>query len=326
MNIKRSISVVLPNYNGRDLLAANLPSVYTALQKAGVEHEVIVADDASTDESVIFLRENFIDIKVVAQKTNRGFSPTINSGIELATKELVLLLNTDVSLLPDYFEHLFPYFDLPDTFGVSGRFIGLNDEKIQDAGKYPLLLGSKKIQPFNFYVDKPSELIATLFVSGGGALVDRKKLNLLGGFDEVYAPFYYEDTDLSIRAWRLGWRCYYEHSAVCRHPASTTINKYNKKRRIWITTQRNKLIFHSLHLNAQSKLIWYSRQAITLVIQAVVFRWKYHIAFFNYLGKLSEVKKSKQRFQSLSSVSILPLESVVKNICSELDRQKVIKL
>ena len=46
--------------------------------------------------------------------------------------ELVLLLNTDVSLSPDYFEHLFPYFDLPDTFGVSGRFIGLNDEKIQD--------------------------------------------------------------------------------------------------------------------------------------------------------------------------------------------------
>lgn len=326
MNIKKSISVVLPNYNGRDLLAANLPSVYAALQKAGVDHEVIVADDASTDESVIFLRENFKDVKVVAKKTNRGFSPTINSGIELATKELVLLLNTDVSLLPDYFEHLFPYFDLPDTFGVSGRFIGLNDEKIQDAGKYPLLLGSKKIQPFNFYVDKPSALIATLFVSGGGALVDRKKLNLLGGFDEIYAPFYYEDTDLSMRAWRLGWRCYYEHSAVCRHPASTTINKFNKKRRIWITTQRNKLIFHSLHLNAQSKLIWYSRQAITLVIQAVVFRWKYHIAFFNYLGKRSEIKKSKQRLLSISNAPLKPLERIVEDICSELDEQKVIKI
>ncbi|UXE65431.1 MAG: glycosyltransferase family 2 protein [Chryseotalea sp. WA131a] len=326
MNIKKSISVVLPNYNGRDLLAANLPSVYTALQKAGVDHEVIVADDASTDESVIFLKENFNDVKVVAQKTNRGFSPTINSGIELATKELVLLLNTDVSLLPDYFEHLFPYFDLPDTFGVSGRFIGLNDEKIQDAGKYPLLLGSKKIQPFNFYVDKPSALVATLFVSGGGALVDRRKLNSLGGFDEIFAPFYYEDTDLSMRAWRLGWRCYYEHSAVCRHPASTTINKFNKKRRIWITTQRNKLIFHSLHLNAQSKLIWYSRQAITLVIQAVVFRWKYHIAFFNYLGKRSEIKKSKQRLLSISNAPLKPLERIVEDICSELDEQKVIKI
>lgn len=307
-------------------MAANLPSVYTALQKAGVDHEVIVADDASTDESVIFLRENFIDVKVVAKKTNRGFSPTINSGIELATMELVLLLNTDVSLLPDYFEHLFPYFDLPDTFGVSGRFIGLNDEKIQEAGKYPLLLKSKKIQPFNFYVESPTRWIPTLYLSGGGALVDRKKLNLLGGFDEIYAPFYLEDTDLSIRAWKAGWRCYYEHNAVCRHPASTTINKFNKKRSIWITTQRNKLILHSLHLNAQSKLIWYSRQAITLIIQAVVLRWKYHIAFFNYLGKRSEIKKSKQRFQPLSSVSILPLECVVKNICSELDQQKVIKV
>ncbi|MCX8489709.1 MAG: glycosyltransferase family 2 protein [Cyclobacteriaceae bacterium] len=323
MSIKRSISVVLPNYNGRNLLAANLPSVYIALQKAGVDHEVIIADDASTDESIVFLRQNFNDVKIVAKKTNSGFSPTINCGIQLATKELVLLLNTDVSLLPDYFEHLFHYFDHPDTFGVSGRFIGLNDDIIQDAGKYPLLLGSKKIQPFDFYVDKPSALVATLFVSGGGALVDRKKLNLLGGFDEIYAPFYYEDTDLSMRAWRLGWRCYYEHNAVCRHPASTTINKFNKKRRIWITTQRNKLIFHSLHLNAQSKLIWYSRQAITLAVQAIVLRWKYHIAFFNYLGKRSEIKKSKQRLQDSSS-TIRSLEEIVEQIRVDIDKSGVV--
>jgi glycosyltransferase involved in cell wall biosynthesis len=73
LNIKKSISVVLPNYNGRNLLAANLPSVYTALHKAGIDHEIIVVDDASTDESIIFLKENFEDVKVVAQKTNRGF-------------------------------------------------------------------------------------------------------------------------------------------------------------------------------------------------------------------------------------------------------------
>ncbi|MFN5430478.1 MAG: glycosyltransferase family 2 protein [Cyclobacteriaceae bacterium] len=56
MNIKKSISVVLPNYNGRNLLAANLPSVFAALQTAAVEFEVIVSDDASTDGSVAFLK------------------------------------------------------------------------------------------------------------------------------------------------------------------------------------------------------------------------------------------------------------------------------
>lgn len=326
MSIKKSISVVLPNYNGRNLLAANLPSVFAALQTAAVEFEVIVSDDASTDESVAFLKENFKDVIIVSQKINRGFSPTINSGIARASKQLVFLLNTDVFLLPDFFENLFHYFDHPDTFGVSGRFIGLSDDKIQDAGKYPLLLASKKIQPFNFYIDSPSILVTTLFVSGGGALVDREKLNLLGGFDEIFAPFYYEDTDLSMRAWRLGWKCYYEHSAVCRHPASTTINKFNKKRKIWITTQRNKLIFHSLHLNATSKWIWYFRQAITLIVQAIALRWKYHIAFFNYLGKRSEIKKSKRRLLSISKAPLKPLERIVKDICSELDEQKVIKI
>ncbi|MFN7793417.1 MAG: glycosyltransferase family 2 protein [Cyclobacteriaceae bacterium] len=323
MNIKKSISVVLPNYNGRNLLAANLPSVYTALHKAGIDHEIIVVDDASTDESIIFLKENFEDVKVVAQKTNRGFSPTINKGIELATKDLVLLLNTDVSLLPDYFEHLFPYFDHPDTFGVCGRFIGLKYDKIQEAGKYPRFSGSKKMQPFNFYVTNPSTLVTTLFLSGGGALVDREKLNMLGGFDEIYAPFYYEDTDLSVRAWRLGWRCYYEHNAVCRHPASTTINKFNKKRRIWITTQRNKLIFHSLHLNTQSKLFLYSRQAITLVIQAVALRWKYHIAFLNYLRKRSEIKKSKKRLLD-SCKAPIPLEIIAERIIEDIGKAGVV--
>jgi GT2 family glycosyltransferase len=179
------------------------------------------------------------------------------------------------------------------------------------------------MQPFNFYVTNPSTLVTTLFLSGGGALVDREKLNMLGGFDEIYAPFYYEDTDLSVRAWRLGWRCYYEHNAVCRHPASTTINKFNKKRRIWITTQRNKLIFHSLHLNTQSKLFWYSRQAITLVIQAVALRWKYHIAFLNYLRKRSEIKKSKKRLLD-SCKAPIPLEIIAERIIEDIGKAGVV--
>lgn len=326
MTIKRSVSVVLPNYNGKNLLAKNLPSVYTALRTVDIEFEVIVADDASTDDSVSFLKQSFDQVKVVIQEKNRGFSPTINKGIALASKQLVLLLNTDVFLLPDYFENLFPYFNLPDTFGVCGRFIGANDENIQEAGKYPLLSSSKKIQPFNFYVESPSGLVPTLFVPGGGALVNREKLNILAGFDEIYAPFYYEDMDLSTRAWRLGWKSYYEHAAVCRHSASTTINKYHKRRAVWITTQRNKLIFHSLHLGWQSKWLWYSRQTITLIVQAIAFRWKYHIAFFKYLGKRSAIKKSRQKLLSISTTPLLPLEKVVSNMVSQLKSHRIIKL
>ena len=49
---------------------------------------------------------------------------------------------------------------------------------------------------------------------------DKNKLIELGGFNELYAPFYVEDYDLSLRAWRLGYKCYYEHFALCRHQVS----------------------------------------------------------------------------------------------------------
>ncbi len=324
--MQKSISVVIPNYNGKSLLEANLPSVYQALKNAIVEYEIIVSDDASQDDSLQFLRENYLDIVIAPSEKNKGFSPTINKGILMAKKDLVFLLNSDVALLPDYFTSLFQYFTKEETFGVCGRFIGLNDDVIQDAGKYPRLLPSGKLQPFNFYVHNPTQWVPTLFLSGGGSLVDRKKLLQLGGFDEIYAPFYYEDTDLSVRAWRLGWKCFYEHRAICRHPASITINKYNKKRNIWITTQRNKLIFHAIHLNAESKLRWNFRQLITLVVQAFAFRWKYHIAFFKYLEKRSQIEQSKQRHLKMVEGNITPIETVIRRICLEIDKQKAIKL
>jgi GT2 family glycosyltransferase len=319
---QKSISVVIPNYNGRDLLLRNVPSIYATLQKASVSYELIIVDDASTDDSVSVLKENFAEIIVLINKKNSGFSPTINRGIKIAKNELVLLLNSDVLLTPDYFKHLFQYFDKEDTFGVSGRFIGLNDEKIQEAAKYPFLSSSKKIQPYNFYVENPSAWIPTLYLCGGCALIDRVKLQALQGFDEIYAPFYMEDTDLSIRAWRAGWKCYYEHEAVCKHPASTTIKKFHKERRVWVTTQRNKLILHSLHLSKKSKLVWNFRQAITLVVQALTFRWKYHEAFFKYLGKWREIKLSDQRQLEVYKGNTNSIESIMAMMRTEIDQHE----
>jgi GT2 family glycosyltransferase len=323
---QKSISVVIPNYNGSDLLQRNIPSIYVALQKAGVSYEVIIVDDASTDDSVSMLKEKFEEIIILVNKKNSGFSPTINRGIKIAKNELVLLLNSDVFLLPEYFNHLFKYFDKENTFGVSGRFIGLNDEKIQEAAKYPQLSPSKKISPYNFYVENSSSWIPTLYLCGGGALIDKEKLQRLQGFDEIYAPFYMEDTDLSIRAWRAGWRCYYEHEAVCMHPASTTIKKFHKKRRVWVTTQRNKLILHSLHLSNPSKLIWNVRQAVTLVAQALVCRWKYHEAFFKYLGKRHEIKLSNQRQLEIYNGNPHSVESIMAIMRTEIDQHEITKI
>lgn len=323
---KKSISIVIPNYNGRKLLEQNLPSVFSALHEVDIEFEIIISDDASTDDSLDFIKRKYPEVCILESIINKGFSPTINKGIRTASKDLVFVLNSDVSLTPKYFHRLFSYFDSSDTFGVTGQFIGINDDKIQEGGKYPHLTISKKIQPINFYPEKEDDFkIPTLYLSGGSSLIDRRKLQLIDGFDEIFAPFYVEDLELSIRAWRAGWKCYYEHRAICRHPVSATISNYHKRRKIWIITQRNKLILHSLHLENRSKLLWYLRQSITFIFQGIVFRWKYHEAFFQFLKRRDAIKNSKTKYKNLFGDKLLTIEQIMEDMRLRLEQCKIIK-
>src|SRR5690349_19923120 len=133
------ISVVIPNFNGIQLFPHTLPTVSEALALSSKPYEVIIVDDCSTDGSVKYLRENYPDVKILVNSENSGFSITVNKGVATAQYDKVLILNSDVQLTPTYFLHQYKYFDRPDTFGVMGRIIGWDDDKIQDGAKYPSL-------------------------------------------------------------------------------------------------------------------------------------------------------------------------------------------
>ena len=88
-------SVVIPNWNGKDLLAKYLPSVIQAL--AGNPcNEIVVVDDASTDGSADFLRAQFPQVHVVALPRNHGFGGCSNAGFQAARNDVVVLLNSDM--------------------------------------------------------------------------------------------------------------------------------------------------------------------------------------------------------------------------------------
>ncbi len=324
--MKKNISVVIPNFNGKHLIERNLPTVYAALHAANLEHEVIIVDDASTDDSVSFIKANFPLVVILVNEVNQGFSPTINKGIQRATKDLVFALNSDVELTREYFFLLIRYFDDANVFGVVGRTIGLGDERIQEGAKFPRQRASKKIDPYNFFIEEPGDFkVPSLYLSGANALMDRMKLVQLNGFDEIYAPFYYEDLDLCIRAWRAGWKCYYEHDAICRHPASATIKKYHVKKHVWIVSNRNKLILHDIHLSSFSKVTWSIKLFITLMIRGIILDWKYHTAFFQFLSKRAQIEKSKVgNFETFSSIR--SIEEIMKELRQELKHKLITKL
>ena len=137
MLFRSGISVVIPNFNGENILPVIMPSVFNSLLFTNVPFEIIVADDCSTDNSVLFLRNTYPEIIIIESDENLGFAPTINKGIFLAKNDLVFLLNNDVKISKDYFVHQFRYFEKEDTFGVMGRIIGWDDDNIQDGAKYP---------------------------------------------------------------------------------------------------------------------------------------------------------------------------------------------
>ena len=85
-----SVSVVIPNYNGRQLLERFLPSVQTALRHPSVDtSEIIVSDDGSTDESIAFLQEQYPDIIIIESRENTGFAPTVNRGVAFAKMDYI---------------------------------------------------------------------------------------------------------------------------------------------------------------------------------------------------------------------------------------------
>ncbi|WP_186755428.1 glycosyltransferase family 2 protein [Echinicola salinicaeni] len=291
----KSISIIIPNYNGQALLKKYLPHTYKAIQHSGVDFEIIVVDDASKDDSLTFLKENHPQVITLANKENHGFSFTCNQGIKIAKKELVLLLNSDVRLEEDYFEQLWGYFDLPDTFGVMGRIVNPSG-KIEDSARMMAFQGLK-FKATHFYINEdPSKRTPTAYLSGANALVDRKKLIELGGFDEIYSPFYVEDVDLSFRAWRLGWKCYYEHEAICHHEVSSTTKKEHGKKSLYPILYRNKFILQAIHLDGFKCWLWKIQQIVLEILpRLLIGKWWTLKAYWSYLKKKPEIQLSRKK-------------------------------
>lgn len=324
--MNRSISVVIPNYNGKELLKRNIPSVYNALLTSGItDFEVIISDDASKDDSVTFIKTTYPNIILVENKTNKGFSGNTNSGIFRATKDLVLILNSDIYLTDGYFMNLLHYFDMPDTFGVMGRINAIDSDIIQDGAKFPGFRFSK-IVTYKNYISQSHSKLYSFFLSGANALVDRKKLFEIGGFDELFNPYNSEDVNLGLKAWRLGYPCYYEHSAICKHPNSSTIKKEPNKK-VKIISKRNKMYLHFIHLNDYQLFYYFVILIGKTMFRAIALDFSYLESVRLFVSSIDKCKKEKADFSALQKQKGLntSVRDVMNFIHKEIGEMKIEK-
>lgn len=320
-----NISVVIPNYNGVHLFPETLPPLLRALERSGKQFEIIIVDDCSTDHSVDYLKQHFPQVSILTNDQNSGFSITINRGIFHAKNGLVLLLNSDVKLTDDYFASQFQYFDIPGTFGVMGKIIGWDDDLTQDAAKYPKFDGFKLKTSANYLPnDVGGGHVYSMYLSGANALVSREKLLLLNGFDELYSPFYMEDVDLSVRAWRVGWKCYFEPKSICRHRTSTSIASKEKRHFVRTIYNRNKMYFHAIHLEGLSLVGWYTQTFFELIFRILTLRFDFFRSFLKFIKSQNGIENSKASLSQLSKITgiNLNLKAIVSLIQDSAQKQK----
>ena len=328
MEIRKSISVVIPNYNGRHLLQAYLPYTYEAIKNAGTIFEIIIVDDCSKDNSVEFIRSEYPGVILIVNPENKGFSYACNRGIEATRYELILLLNSDVKLSPDYFEHQWKYFLAWDTFGVMGRIIDMEGDHIQDAARVPKFNGLKLKTDYFYYSNKSSNRLFTFYLSGANALIDAAKLKQIGGFYELFSPFYCEDMELSIRAWRLNWKCYYEHNAVCRHLVSASTKNYETGKWVKSVYYRNRFYLHALHLNGLALIAWYFQITIVDLLPKLLvgqtWIWK---SYTDLLKNTQIIKEYKGRIKNLldEKESRITIFKVVTKIRNSVKHKKLVR-
>lgn len=286
-DLESGISVVLPNYNGRRLLEENLPSLFAALDKAGCNHEVIVADDASTDDSISYLQKNYPDIRINIAKQNQGFSRNCNAGARIATKDLLCIANTDVTFDINYFINACTIFrENTKLFAIKGDIHNYRKEKEKPfyIGKTCQLYSKRGLLRFNHNViPEPSKFgpqIGQQFLPlGTGFICDREKYMEIGGFDEIFSPYYWEDSDITLRALRNGWQIHYAPEKKLYHKTSSTISKTQSNIKRRLVSIRNKHLFAWRHMEGNmqwTKHIFFI--STSLLTRWVILDWKYYVA------------------------------------------------
>ena len=217
-----TIDVVIPIHGGREMTERCLAT----LAEQTVEHRTIVVDNASPDDSVAVLRERFPGVEVVEMGANRGYAAACNAGIAAGGAEVVVLLNNDVLLTPDFFEQLVaPLAGAPSVGSVTPVLTRPDGRTIDNAGLAadPTLAGFPRLQgrPLE-EAGKTGPLL--LGPSGAAAAYRRAALDAVDGLDEGIF-LYQEDLDLALRLRAAGWGTVFAVDARGVHLGSATAGR-----------------------------------------------------------------------------------------------------
>jgi GT2 family glycosyltransferase len=254
----KKIAVVILNWNGKSFLDKFLPSV--------IEHnipgsELVVADNASTDDSVIFLKNNFPGVSIIENKINGGFARGYNEALKKVDAEYYILLNSDVEVTAGWIEPLLELMDSdPNIAACQPKIRDFKDKtKFEHAGAaggfidkygYPFCQG----RIFNSLESDTEQYnsVREIFWATGACMVIRSSIfNKAGGFDEDFFA-HMEEIDLCWRIKNMGYKIMYTPYSTVYHVGGGTLSSSNP-RKTFLNFQNNLVL---LCKNHASRFFW----------------------------------------------------------------------
>ncbi|MEI8305979.1 MAG: glycosyltransferase family 2 protein [Chloroflexales bacterium] len=223
------LSIIIVSWNVRDLLIRALECVYATVQRSSFE--VIVLDNASSDDSVAVVRERFPAVRMIVNQENIGFGRANNQGAAIAHGRYLLLLNPDAFVHTDTVDRLVAFMDTHPDAGSAGCKLLYEDGSLQrSVTAFPTVLtelyttlgldrafpqhpafGHYKLTYWNMDDQRPVDALM-----GACLILRRSVIDQIGLFDEQFF-MYSEEVDLCYRLRRAGWKNYFIPDVTATH-------------------------------------------------------------------------------------------------------------
>lgn len=283
------ISIIIPVYKNKELFLSNFKHNYPFIKG----NEIIIVND----DPEVSLQNDFSvypQIILLENKENLGFGQSINNGVKKSSQDYLMLLNTDVLLENTNYQNTINLFKNDQTlFAVS-----FNQKE-----RNGLFTGKNKIYWKNgFFLHKSAHNRLTginAWTEGGSCIIDKKKMKEIGLFDPLFSPFYWEDVDLSYRAWKSGYKILFDSSIIVTHFHESTIRRYFSDSYIKTVAFRNQLIFIWKNIYDRELLFQHLIFLPRIIISHCLNRQWYAVkGFVNALLKLPTILaiRRKQKF------------------------------
>jgi len=285
------LSVIIVNYNARELLRKCLDSIYSTIND--LTFEIIVVDNASGDGSLDLLEREYPRAIRIGNGENRGFGAANNQGFAIMKGKYALLLNTDAVLTDGAVSKLWSFIESqPRAAIVCGQLLNADGSKQNSVATFPTLLTLLINPSFLEYIfprrypskryehREPLEIESAI---GACLLIRKKALDEVGFFDERYF-FFFEETDLAYTLRRAGWKVYQVPDAFIYHLQGRSIG-HNVRSRIEFYRSR-----YSYLRKWHSALYYYLAGGI--IITRLVVNWTLNLAAMAFtLGLVQGVRR-----------------------------------